>query len=101
MTQTMIKEIRNFDDFCKLVKEINAKMERVIVRLEDAQCIEITPYKLEKAGKMMFRSISEEDHVQAVVTMDKIQARLDRTKPHYNTVEEAMEHARRRGYSAH
>jgi hypothetical protein len=33
--------------------------------------------------------------VEAVMTMDKIQARLDRTKPYYNTVEEAMEYARR------
>ena len=66
-----------------------------IVRLEDAQCVEITPHKLEKAAKTGFKRISEEDHVEAVMTMDKIQARLDRTKPYDNTVEEAMEYARR------
>ncbi len=95
MTQTMIKEIRTFEDFCKLVKDINTKTERVIVRLEDAQCVEITPHKLEKAGKTGFKRISVKDHDEAVMTMDKIQARLDRTKSYYNTVEEAMEHARR------
>ncbi len=95
MTQTMIKEIRTFEDFCKLVKNVYKKTEGVIVRLEDAQCVEITPHKLEKAAKTGFKRISVEDHDEAVMTMDKIQARLDRTKPYYNTVEEAMEHARR------
>jgi hypothetical protein len=101
MTQTLVREIKTFEDFCELVKEVNTKLERVIVRLEDDQWVEITPHKLAKPGKTRFKRVAEEDHLEAVGTMEKIQARLDKTEPYYKTFEEAMEHARRRGYSAH
>ena len=101
MRHTMVKEIRSFDDFCKLVKELNMKMDRAVVMLEDGQSVEVMPHKLEKACKLRFKTISEKDHVEAVRTMDKIQARLDETEPYYETVEDAMEYARRRGYAAH
>jgi len=101
MRQSMVKQIKTFEDFCKLVKEVNIKMQRVIVALQDGQSVEIMPHKLEKAGELRFKRISEKDHVEAVRTMDKIQARLDETEPYYKTVEDAIEYARRRGYAAH
>jgi len=101
MRHSMVKEIKSFEDFCKLVREVNIKMERVIVTLQDGQCVEIIPRKQEIAGELTFKRTSEKDHVEAVRTMDKIQARLDETEPYYKTVEDAMDYARRRGYAAH
>jgi hypothetical protein len=101
MRHTMVKEIRSFDDFCKLVKELNMKMDMAVVMLEDGQSVEVMPHKVKKAGELRFKTISEKDHVEAVRTMDKIQARLDETEPYCETVEDAMEYARRRGYAAH
>ena len=101
MRQSMVKEIKTFEDFCKLAKEINIKMERAIVTLQDGQYVEIMPHKPEKAGELRFKRISEKDYVEAVRIMDKVQARLDETEPYYKTVEDAMEYARRRGYAAH
>ena len=101
MGQSIVKEIRTFQDFCKLVKELDIKMERVIVRLQDGECVEIMARKREQAKKLRFKRIPEKDHMETGRTMDEIQARLDETEPYYKTVEEAMEYARRRGYSAH
>ena len=101
MRQSMVKEIKSFDDFCKLAKEVNIKMKRVTVTLQDGQCVEIVPGKQEKARELTFKWTSEKDHVEAVGTIDKIQARLDQTAPYFKTVEDAMDYARRRGCAAH
>jgi hypothetical protein len=101
MRQSMVKEIKSFDDFCKLAKEVNIKMKRVTVTLQDGQCVEIVPGKQEKARELTFKWTSEKDHVEAVRTIDKIQARLDQTAPYFKTVEDAMDYARRRGCAAH
>jgi len=58
MRQSMVKQIKTFEDFCKLVKEVNIKMQRVIVALQDGQSVEIMPHKLEKAGELRFKRIS-------------------------------------------
>ena len=101
MRQSMVKEIKSFDDFCKLAKEVNIKMKRVTVTLQDGQCVEIMPGKQEKARELTFKRTSEKDHVEAVRTIDKIQARLDQTAPYFKTAEDAMDYARRRGCAAH
>lgn len=101
MRPSMVKEIKSFDDFCKLAKEVNIKMKRVTVTLQDGQCVEIMPGKQEKVRELTFKRTSEKDHVEAVRTIDKIQARLDQTAPYYKTVEDAMDYARRRGCAAH
>ena len=101
MRQSIVKEIKTFEDFCKLSKEINIKMERAIVTLQDGQYVEIRPHKPKKAGKFRFKRIPEKDYVKAVRIMDKVQARLDETEPYYKTLEDAMEYARRRGYAAY
>jgi len=101
MRQSMVKEIKSFDDFCKLAREVNIKMKRVTVTLQDGQCVEIMPGKQEKARELTFKRTSEKDHVEAVRTIDKIQARLDQTALYFKTVEDAMDYARRRGCDAH